>query len=146
MGNRPIWLFDPGWEAALDALGSVGMMHWGKLFSSRRWFDLIPDQKHEVVTRGLGEFLGLDYLAAARTSDGSTVIAYMPTARTITVDLSKVSGSRAKAWWFDPRTGKASLLREFSTMGMRDFTPPGEGDWVLVLDDRGKNLPVPGTP
>ena len=146
MGNRPIWLFDPGWEAALDLPGSVGMMHWGRLFNSRRWFDLIPDQQHTVVTRGLGEFLGLDYLAAARTSDGSTVIAHMPTARTITVDLSKISGSQAKAWWFDPRTGKASLAGEFSTMGIIDFTPPGEGDWVLVLDDRGKNLPAPGAP
>jgi len=145
MGNRPIWLFDPGWEAALDSPGSLGMMHWGRLFNSRRWFDLIPDQKHEVVTRGLGEFLGLDYLAAARTTDGSTVIAYMPTARTITVDLSKVSGSRAKAWWFDPRTGKAELRGEFPTAELKDFTPPGEGDWVLVFEDEGKNLPAPGT-
>ena len=146
MGNRPIWLFDPGWEKALDLPGSVGMMHWGRLFNSRRWFDLIPDQKHEVVTRGLGEFLGLDYLAAARTSDGSTVMAYLPTARTITVDLAKISGSGVKAWWFDPRTGKAALLGEFPTAGPRDFTPPGEGDWVLVLDDSGKNLPAPGRP
>jgi hypothetical protein len=27
---------------------------------------------------GLGEFNGLDYLAAARTADGGCVIAYMP--------------------------------------------------------------------
>ncbi|MFB3923236.1 MAG: glycoside hydrolase family 140 protein [Terriglobia bacterium] len=145
MGNRPIWLFDPGWETALNLPGSVGMRHWGKLFRSRRWFGLIPDQKHEVVTGGLGEFRGLDFLAAARTPDGSTVIAYMPTPRPITVDLSKVSGSQAIVWWFDPRTGKASLLGRFPTSGRRDLAPPGNGDWVLVVDDGSLSLPPPGS-
>ena len=144
IGNRPIWLFDPGWQAAMDLPGSVGMMYWGKLFRSHRWYDLVPDQKHEVVTSGLGEFRGLDYLSAARTPDGGTVIAYMPTSRKITVDISKVSGSQAKGWWFDPRTGKATPIGVFPTSGSREFTPPGEGDWVLVLDNVSHQLPAPG--
>ena len=53
-GNRPIWLFDPGWQAALDSTGSSDMMRWGRLFRSQRWFDLVPDQKHQVVTGGSG--------------------------------------------------------------------------------------------
>ena len=145
MGNQPIWLYDPGWQAAMDLPGSVGLMYWGRLFRSRKWSDLVPDQKHEVVTGGLGEFRGLDYLAAARTAHGSTVIAYMPTSRKITVDLSRISGAKAKAWWFDPRIGKASAAGEFPTTGSRDFAPPSEGDWVLVLDDAAKQLPPPGS-
>jgi len=39
-----------------------------------------PGEKHEVVIDGLGEFRGLDYLSAARTADGGTVIAYLPDA------------------------------------------------------------------
>jgi hypothetical protein len=92
----------------------------------------------------LGEFRGLDYLAAARTSDGSTVIAYMPTSRTIHVDMSKVSGNQVKAWWFDPRNGRAAAAGMFPSSGTHEFTPPGEGDWVLVLDDAAKQLPAPG--
>jgi hypothetical protein len=145
MGDRPLWLFDSGWQRAMDLAGSVGMMHWGELFRSRAWYDLIPDRKHEVVTDGLGEFTGLDYVAAARTSDGSTVIAYMPSSRKITVDMSKVSGAQANAWWFDPRTGKASSAGNFATSSSREIVPPGNGDWVLVLDDSAKHLPVPGT-
>jgi hypothetical protein len=144
IGNRPIWLFDPGWQAAMDLPGSVGMMYWGRLFRSRRWHDLVPDQKHEVVTSGLGEFRGLDYLAAAQTPDGGTVIAYMPTSRKITVDMSKVSGSQARGWWFDPGTGKTTAIGEFPTTGSREFTPPGGGDWVLVLDNASQHLPAPG--
>jgi len=120
------------------------MMHWGKLFRSRRWFDLVPDQDHKVVTDGIGEFWGLDYLAAARTSDGSTVVAYMPSARTITVDMAKLSANSVNAWWFDPRTGKATSSGTFPANGSRQFTPPAQGDWVLVLDDASKHLPPPG--
>ena len=144
MGNNPIWLFSPGWDKALNAPGSVGMMHWGKLFRSRRWFDLVPDQDHKVVTGGLGEFWGFDYLTAGRTSDGSTVVAYMPSARTITVDMTKLAGAQASAWWFDPCTGKATSAGTFPTTGTRQFTPPAQQDWVLVLDDAAKRLPAPG--
>ena len=144
MGNNPIWLFDPGWQKAMDGAGSVGLMYWGKLFRSRRWFDLVPDQDHKVVTDGLGEFWGLDYLTAARTSDGSTVIAYMPTERTITVDMTKLSGGQVNAWWFDPRTGKSTSAGIFPASGSRQFTPPAQGDWVLVLDDASKKLGPPG--
>ena len=143
-GNRPVWSFDPGWQAAMDSPGSVGMMYWGKLFRSRRWFDLVPDQDHKVFTDGLGEFWGWDYLGAARTSDGSTAIAYMPSARTITVDMTKLPKGEAVAWWFDPRTGKASRAGTWPAEGTRQFTPPGDGDWVLVLDDASKKLDAPG--
>lgn len=151
-GNNPIWHFGgPGlfavnvtWQQALDLPGSVGMEHWGKLFRSRKWYDLVPDQKHEVVTSGLGEFQGLDYLAAARTSDGSTVIAYLPSYRTIGVDMSKIQAREIKAWWFDPRNGKATAAGTFPAAGTHEFTPPGEGDWVLVLDNASRSLPPPG--
>jgi hypothetical protein len=168
MGNLPLWGFYPqgspmpgtffcdnegrdrssftsGWRAALDSQGSRDMVHLKALFASRPWFHLVPDQAHEVVTAGLGEFTGLDYLAAARTTDGGTVIAYMPTARTITVDLARVCGRAACAWWFDPCTGKAQPAGEFPTRGTREFSPPAEGDWALVVDDAGRSLPVPGS-
>jgi hypothetical protein len=144
LGNRPIWLFDPGWEAALESQGSRDMVHVKTLFTARPWHDLIPDQRHVVVTGGLGEFNGLDYLAAALTSDGGTLIAYLPSARTITVDLAKISGESARGWWFNPRTGEAQQAGEFPTRDQIQLTPPTEGDWALVLDDAARNLPAPG--
>ncbi len=142
MGNRPMWLFDPGWQAALDSEGARDMSRLGVFFASRG-YDLVPDQKHEVVVDGLGEFNGLDYLAAARTRAGATVIAYLPSRRMLAVDMSKVSGKAAKAWWYNPRTGKSRAAGEFATTGKRQFTPPEEGDWVLVLDDASRGLAAP---
>jgi Protein of unknown function (DUF4038)/Putative collagen-binding domain of a collagenase len=144
MGNRPIWLYDPGWEAALNSTASQDMPRLKALFDSRPWFNLVPDDKHEVVVDGLGEFRGLDYLTAARTADGGTVIAYMPTTRVIAVDMTKVSGKEATTWWFNPRTGKADSIGQYPTTGKKQFTPPGDGDWVLVLDDASRHLPAPG--
>ena len=145
LGNRPIWLYDPGWEKALDSTASLDMPRLEALVLSRPWFDLVPDDKHEVVVDGLGEFRGLDYLSAARTPNGVTVIAYMPTPRTVTVDMTKIAGSAAAGWWFDPRSGKANSLGTFETRGKRQFTPPGDGDWVLVLDDAARHFGAPGS-
>jgi hypothetical protein len=144
LGNRPIWLFDPGWDQAIDWQGSRDMVQVKTLFSARAWYDLIPDQYHKIVTGGLGEFNGTDYLAAAATSNGGTLIAYMPTARTITIDLSKLSGAQVQGWWFDPRTGASQSAGSYPTSGPTEFTPPGDGDWALVLDDAAQQLPAPG--
>ncbi len=144
MGNCPIWLFDPGWQAAMDKPGSVAMMHWGRLFRSRPWYNLTPDVDHKVVTAGLGEFWGLDYLTAAAASDGSTVMAYLPSERTVSVDLSRMPKGHANAWWFDPRLGTASFAGSYPTDGLRQLAPPSPGDWVLVLDDASAHLRAPG--
>ena len=145
MGNRPIWLFDPGWQSAMDGPASVSMAHLNSLFLSRPWQELVPDQKHTVVTSGLGEFNGLDTVTAARTADGCTVIAYLPAGRTVCVDLSKVSGQKVRAWWYDPRAGSATTIGQFPTSGSRQFTPPDKSDWVLILDDAARGLTAPGT-
>jgi len=143
-GNLPIWAFNPGWEKAMDATGSQDMVRLKALFTSRPWYELTPDQKHEVVIDGLGEFNGLDYLAAARTVDGGTVIAYLPTPRVFTVDLGKMAGTAVRAWWYNPHTGKADPAGRFPIGAKQKFAPPAEGDWVLVLDDASRTLPPPG--
>lgn len=144
MGNLPIWPFNPGWQAAMDGVGSEDMVRLRELFTSRPWHELVPDERHQVVIDGLGEFNGLDYLAAARTRDGGTVVAYLPTSRSFTVDLGQLTGKSARVWWYNPRTGGSTPAGDLPTGGRRRFTPPGEGDWVLVLDDASRNLPPPG--
>jgi len=143
-GNFPVDVSSPGWQFAMDSPGAYSMANWGRLFKSRPWHKLVPDQKHTVVTDGLGEFRGLDYLAAGSTNDGGTIIAYMPSARTIRIDIRKMSGTKVNAWWFDPTSGRTTSEGEFSAKGFADLSPPKEGDWVLVLDDASKKLPPPG--
>jgi hypothetical protein len=143
MGNRPLWLFDPGWQSAMNATASHDMARLKALFNSRAWYDLIPDQDHQVAVGGVGEHNGLDYLAAARTADGSTIIMYMPNSRKVTVNMKNISGPKTQAWWFNPRNGKTISAGKFATRGNRDFMPPDNEDWVLVLDDASRGLPPP---
>jgi hypothetical protein len=61
--------------------------------------------------------------------------------------MTKVSGDQVKAWWYDPRTGKATQIGTYESTGEKTFTPPTSGknnDWVLVLDDASKNYAPPG--
>src|SRR5258708_13433638 len=56
MGNRPIWLFDPGWEPAVNSPGARDMTTMDSLFASRPWHELVPDHKHNAVIAGLRQF------------------------------------------------------------------------------------------
>jgi hypothetical protein len=122
------------------------MRHVVDLFASRPWYNLVPDQDHHVVIRGYGTFtedgpeIDSDYVTAARTSDGSLVLAYMPTLRTLTVDMAQLRAP-AIARWYDPTNGtyRAAADSLVANAGTVDFTPPGmngdgDGDWVLVLE------------
>lgn len=147
----------------MDTYGVIQMTIWKDFFSSLPWQDLVPDQNHQVVTKGLGKFgdtgvdfdehdLGVngrvrvsdsDFATAARTADGSTVVVYLPTARTITVKMDSLSGL-AEAKWFDPADGtyRDATGGPFRNAGEQRFTPPGENhdgdtDWVLVLQVAG---------
>jgi hypothetical protein len=72
---------------------------------------------------------------------------YAPVGRSFKVRMDVIRGSQVKAWWFNPRDGKAMGIGVFGNTGEREFTPPDPGemlDWVLVLDDVVKAYPVPG--
>jgi len=146
-GNHYTWsLKDRRWKRQLDTPGAGQMAHLKALFASRAWHELVPDVAHSVVTRGYGTFSSSgsihanDYVTAAHTPSGKLVMAYVPSARTIAVDMTKLSGP-ASARWYDPAAGTFASIAEvpLPNTGSRNFAPPGpnvdgDGDWVLVLE------------
>jgi hypothetical protein len=158
-GNRYTWSLTPGWDGYIDTPGVAQLAIWKDFFTALPWQDLVPDQHHETLTAGYGTFGSdevhfdrqqltaqmdpkvseSDYATAARTSDGAYAVVYMPTARTITVDMARLSGPAA-AEWFDPSVGSYQVIAgsPFANAGSREFTPPGtnaagDSDWVLLL-------------
>ncbi len=138
MGNRDIWPFYTGWETQIDGDASVSMSHLKWLFDRRPWYAMAPDTN--VVTSGSGTFEADDYLTALRHTNGHCVIAYAPTKRNFTVDLGRLSGAQVHAWWFNPRTGRATFSGIFPASGSRVFSPPDFNDWVLVLEDAARRF------
>src|SRR6185369_3379872 len=105
-----------------------------------------------VVTAGFGTFSAggnaqdNTYATTARTGDGTLVMTYMPTARPVDVDMTKLA-TAATARWYDPTTGAYTAISgsPFANTGKRTFTPPtakhadGYDDWVLVLETNPPN-------
>lgn len=146
-GNHFTWQFLPNWQANLNTGGSIQMGYVKALFAPRRWYDLVPDLSHVIVPAGYGTFAttgsvnASDYAAVAGTADGALAIVYMPTLRTVTVDLSKLGGP-VTAQWYDPASGIYTAIpgSPFANSGTQTFTPTGNnadggGDWVLLIED-----------
>jgi hypothetical protein len=145
-GNHYTVGFSAGWENQLNTPGAVQIGHVKALLAPRAWHELVPDQDHTVVTAGYGTFSATgsigdnDYVTAARTPDGKLVMAYVPSARTVTVAMNQLSGP-VTARWYNPVVGTFTNIHgsPFSHTGSHDFTTPGphaDGaeDWVLVLE------------
>jgi len=139
MGHALIWPFASGWQQALNSPGSRSMPHLSDLFATRSWWTLVPDQANITLTAGIGS--GGDRAVAARASDGSFAVAYMPTFRSITIDMSKLAGPNVKAQWVDPANGATSTIpgSPFPAFGARPFKAAADnaschGDWMLLLE------------
>jgi hypothetical protein len=131
------------WREAMDFPGAVQMGIMRRLFESRPWYTMEPDQSIIVAGQGTGE----NHIQAARASDGKFLLAYLPRGNQVTVDMGKISGSGAKAYWFNPRNGDAIYINQFPCSGTRQFAPPSSGvdnDWVLALDDAANSYSLSG--
>jgi hypothetical protein len=126
---------------------SFDQQRLGQLFRSREHWKLVADFNHTVLTAGYGSGAALS--VDSQTSDGQTIIAYIPNgnAATLTVDMTKITSGihQATCWRFNPSSGAATLIGSYPNSGTRDFTPPDSHDWVLVIDDTSANLPAPGS-
>jgi hypothetical protein len=142
--HPPVTFARTPWREAINLPGAGQMQHARALIESRPVLGRVPDQTLLASDAGRGT----DHVQATRAADGSYAFVYSASGKPFTVDLGKLSGTKLKAWWYDPRTGKAEPAGEFARQGRREFKPPSHGpekDWVLVLDDAVKGCPPPGT-
>lgn len=148
-GNNAIWqMFRKGddvvipclydWRESMNRPGSDDIRHIRKLFEARDFSKLIPDQSIIYGNNPKDS----SHIRAAVSSDSSFLIAYLSVGQPVIVVMSKISGAKVKATWYDPREGTTKPAGEHSNTGFVTFTPPSSGidnDWVLVLDDAAKN-------
>jgi hypothetical protein len=144
------------WEKGLLLPGAEQMRHVRALMESRPFLSRLPDNG-SLFQSPLGE-------KAMRTqatfgADRSWAMIYLTSGQNVTPNLSHLQGKTINGWWFNPRTGQVcdeagqptgKPFRQFNpTDANTELNPPGnpgEGnDWVLVLDDAGRNYPVPGS-
>lgn len=141
--RKPVISAAVPWQEALDHPGSFQMGLLRKLFESRPYQLLIPNQSIilDGPQRGGGK------IRAAVASDHSFAFIYSPRGENFTIDRSWLKTDRVSETWFDTRYGIADKIHTGDTQAIQSYTPPTRGrgcDWVLILEDAHKNYPLPG--
>jgi len=144
-GEKDTYAFTNNWNAALNAPGAESMRIFDAFIKTVPWYKLKPDWPHTVFTGGRGYFNptelpgGEDYATGAVTTDSTMAILYMPTSRTVCVNMGRLK-SRVHVKWFDPSSGTyQGVPGDFPNSNVAYFTPParnnskGFDDWVLML-------------
>ena len=168
-GNNPIWHFagpgihkaPTGWKQALDSPGSRDMTHLRALFETLPWWRLEPAPDDWVQLKERGGIVGslADILlagaketrtqrpGAAITADRAWAVLYIPSARAVTLDPSRLAGPLTAARWYDPTSGRTVAAEPLHPKsGRAEFAVPGandrgEQDWVLILQSSAGTRP-----
>jgi len=152
-GHNSVWqMWQPGrpaklhadvaWNEALDHPGAFQMGFVRRLFESRPFWRLVPDEK--MVVDGPRE--GGAKIRAARADDGSFAFVYSPRGERFTLDRSVIADRRVKEIWYDPRYGVAHHFHTTDNQGFQTYTPPTSGrgaDWLLILESEAAAFPLP---
>ncbi len=128
------------WNESLDLPGAANMQYVRQLIESRPMLVRVPDQSMLADAKSGG-----DRIQATRGED--YLFVYSASGQPFTLTLGKISGSKLKGYWYNPREGTATDIGEFNNSGTSTFQPPSSGidnDWVLVLDDIQKKYGPPG--
>lgn len=136
-----IWANIP-WRDAMDHPGAFQMGYLRRLFQSRPFQELAPDQGMIVD----GPSSGGAKIRAARTINGTFAFIYSPMGEPFTIDRRVFAAKRIKELWFDPRYGCAYHIHTASNTAFQTYIPPTSGrgnDWVLIIEDEQAGFPLP---
>lgn len=152
-GNHYVWTLSgpmgvADWTKYLDSVGAGQIQYINSFFNAIPWWNLVPDQTHQIVTAGYGTYvaasgsgnmLANNYATTAWVTDGSLAVVYDPAGNALTVNMAKFNSS-VLAQWYDPTDGTYTTISgsPFSNSGSDTFATPGsnhtgKSDWVLLL-------------
>jgi len=151
-GHNSIWqMWAPGresvlcavipWNVALDHPGAFQMGLVRKLFESRPFQKLVPNQSMIKA----GPATGGAKIRAALAEDGSFAFIYSPRGEQFSIDKSVIKGKSVSEIWFDPRYGISNKIHTGDTKGIQTYTPPTNGrgnDWILIIENAEMNFPL----
>lgn len=138
------WEFHEGWEQRLSTRSLTQIARLRSTFAALTWWQLVPDLGSELVTGGRGtqlmtddemdaqDVLDSDYVTAARTPDGTLAVVYVPTQRTISVNVSEMAAG-THAEWIDPASGTRLPVPMSDTFTTPGRNADGDDDWLLIL-------------
>ncbi len=124
------------WQEALNLPGANQMIFVHKLMESHPMLERVPDQS--LIREN--DLCPSERIEATRGKDYAYV--YSAEGLSFQLDMSRIEGKELHGYWYDPRNGKITDIGLMQNTGWKEFKPPRAGygqDWVLVLEDAGKN-------
>jgi hypothetical protein len=136
-----LWANIP-WQESLDHAGAFQMGHVRRLFESRPFHELIPDQ--DMIVDGPSS--GGAKIRAARSIHGTFAFIYSPRGESFSIDKRVFKAGLIKELWYDPRYGCAYDIHTTRNVAFQTYTPPTSGrgnDWILIMEDEEAGFPLP---
>jgi hypothetical protein len=136
-----LWANIP-WYESLDHPGAFQMGFVRRLFQSRPFQELVPDQGMILD----GPASGGAKIRAARSINGTFAFIYSPRGESFTLDKRVFKARRVKEFWYDPRYGCTYYFHTTANASFQTYTPPTSGrgnDWILILEDEQAGFPLP---
>ncbi|MFA6309221.1 MAG: DUF4038 domain-containing protein [Clostridia bacterium] len=126
------------WTPYLEHTGFLQVASLVEEIKSRAWYNLVPDQAHEVITGGYGGYGETDYAVTEISNTGSFSMSYIPTARAITIDMTQFNSSKTIKW-YDMTINTYTSVGVFPNTGSVNLPAKpansyGQYDWVLVIE------------
>ncbi len=123
------------WYEALEDPGMNQMKYLKNLMLTFPFTERIPDQQVIAGSNGTQ----YDRLAATRGSD--YLLVYNYSSRPMEIDLTRISGDKKKAWWYEPADGTLTYIGEFENRITSFVNEKGYhygNDRVLIAIDADK--------
>jgi hypothetical protein len=136
------WLHPAGWVDQIDTPGANDMTRYKQIVTSRRWWEMVPDQSLFDSNISSGRTLN----AAVRAKDRTWAMAYLSQQCDFVFHIGKVATRRVHATWVNPQSGESldggtyitgnCIPGEVFPVVIRQHfeTPPFWEDAVLILD------------
>ncbi len=140
--REPILWANIPWQESLDHAGAFQMGFVRRLFQSRPFQELVPDQGMIVN----GPASGGAKVRAARSIHGTFAFVYSPRGEPFTVDKRLFKARRVNEFWYDPRYGCTHFIHTAKNAAFQTYAPPTSGrgnDWILILEDEQAGFPLP---
>lgn len=130
-GHNDMWRKNSTWRESLQSPGAKQMAILKSIFTARKWWRNQPDQSVFALGASGGKTLN----AAMRSADGDSIIVYLSSPTTVSINMAKIASRKIRAKWVNPETGEESIAGEFPNQSVRPFTTPeGRPDAVLLLE------------
>ncbi|NBB20457.1 DUF4038 domain-containing protein [Runella sp. CRIBMP] len=134
-----VWAFGEDWRQKLDLPGVAQMNLFQKIMNGLPWYLFRPDTTSNLLVEGRGTYGSDDYGVVSILPNNRMAMIYLPSSRTIKVNVEKINGSNIRALWISPRTNNRFIGGYFKPQGVRELIPPTlDEDWLLLLGNVGR--------